>query len=134
MPQGDPAAYEQMSDEELEASLQEQLGAIGGLAADLPEEGEAPLPEEAEVEAELPPELVEEAPAGSPAPEEAVAALGEILSQGPATPGEVLELLQERGFDIVKSAPEEVEVEMDLDAPLSDLRGPAIEKALGGAA
>ena len=78
-------------------------------------------------------EVIEEAPADSPAPEEAVAALGEILAQGPATPGEVLELLQERGFDIVKSAPEEVEVEMDIDAPLSELRGPAIEKALGGA-
>lgn len=132
MPQDNPAAYDQMSDEELEASLQEQLGAIGSLAEGLPEEG-AEVATDAVAE-ELPmEEVIEEAPAGSASPEEAVAALGEILSQGPATPGEVLELLQERGFDIVKSAPMEEEVEMDISAPLSELRGPAIEKALGGA-
>ena len=90
MPQDNPAAYEQMSDEELEASLQEQLGAIGSLAEGLPEEG-AEVAADAVAE-ELPmEEVIEEAPADSPAPEEAVAALGEILAQGPATPGEVLD-------------------------------------------
>ena len=137
MPANDPAAYQNMSTDQLVDMIEQEVAAMESgnepPAAEMPP-GE--LPEDVAMDAEAEKAMGEMAdPMDTDADIETT--LDSIMSAGPANAGEVLDQLRSQGFEVVRvggmdqALPEE---EIEPELPMRDARRMAAERAVGGAA
>ena len=146
MPANDPAAYQNMSTEELISSLEGEMANLDQSIADAGftdpamEGGEA-----LEAEAGAEEALADAEGAGAPA--DAETALGNVMMSGVTDPGQMLDALRSVGFDLVRTGPapveedqppgplegegEEAMPEEEEEIPFRDARRKAAEKAVG---
>jgi len=139
MPADDPAAYQQMSTEEIVKSLEDQLGSMDAEAAEigLDVSGEEAPPMEGDaVDAEAEQALAE-AEEVNPSDTDAESALGMVLSSGVTSPSEILDALRTQGFELIRAGGSPME-EMpeaameEEEMPFREARRKAAENAVGG--
>jgi hypothetical protein len=137
MPADDPAAYQEMSTDQLVDMIEQEMAALGS-GNEHPEAQMLPgeLPEDVAMDADAEEALGEmEDPVTSDA--DAEAAIDMIMSSGVSNAGELLDQLRSQGFEIVRvggmdqGLPEEGP---EPELPMRDARKAAAERAVGGAA
>ena len=139
MPADDPAAYQNMSTDQLVDMIEQEIAAME--SGNEPPQAEmlpGELSEDVAMDADAEKALGEmEDPVTSNADVEA--ALDMIMSSGTNSASEVLDQLRSQGFEIVRvggmdqGLPEE-ELEIEPELPMRDARRAAAEKAVGGVA
>lgn len=143
MPADDPAAYQQMSTDEIVKGLEDELAKLDQSATeagiDLSGAGAEQLAGEAvEADAE---QALTEAEEVSPTGADAEDALTNVLSSGVTDPPQILDALRTMGFELVRvgSAPGEQipeavleEAPPEEEMPFREARRKAAENAVGG--
>ena len=144
MPANDPAAYAQMSPEDIVKSLESELQSVEQEAAAMgisPSEAGVDQLEGGAVEADAEQALTdteETMPSGA----DAETALANVMASGVTEPSQVLDALRSMGFELVRSgtppgdqvpeaAIEEAPMEEE-EMPFREARRRAAEKAVGG--
>lgn len=138
MPAENPAAYQDMSTDQLVDMIEQEMAALGsGNEPPAPDMPPGELPEDVAMDADAEKALGEmEDPVTSDA--DAEAAIDMIMSSGVSSAGELLDQLRQSGFEIVRAGgmdqglPEEEGPEPEL--PMRDARRAAAERAVGGTA
>jgi hypothetical protein len=145
MPVDNPAAYQQMTTDELVNMIEAEVGNLDTAAAEAGldiSSGDA-LPEDAEPLNESEEQALSEAGEESPPGMDAESALGSVLASGLSGPDEILDALRTQGFELVRmgSAPgeelpeamaEEMGEETEAEIPHREARRKAAERVAGG--
>jgi len=136
MPAEDPAAYQNMSTDQLVDMIEQEMAALGS-GNEVPEPPGA-LPEDVAMEADAENALGEmEDPVASD--DDVEATIDMIMSSGVSNAGQLLDQLRAAGFEIVRAGgmdqgiPEE-DMEPEPELSMQDARKAAAERAVGGVA
>lgn len=139
MPAENPAAYQQMTSEDLMNQINEELAKLEVEEAELGPgaSGAEGLPEvdSEDMGAEA---ALMDAEGSAPSDNDAEAALGTALASGVSDPASVMNELRAQGFEIVRiggmEEPPVDEEPQEGEVSMSDARSKAVENAMGGTA